>query len=182
MKILRLILLVFLTIIILGLIVAAFLPSDYHIERQTTIQAPVDSVYSAVFDLNQWIYWNPWTTMDTTAQYDFTGQGEGAYWEWDGEMLGQGRITIVEYDANRMIRNELVFEEPQHMVADDIWYFKVTPAGTQVTWAQEGELNYPIGRFLGLFLDDMIGPDFEKGLHNLKNYVEENAYKDNASG
>jgi hypothetical protein len=42
-----------------------------------------------------------------------------------------------------------------------------------VTLSDEGDLgNNPLSRWFGLFLDRMIGPDFEAGLVNLKRVSE----------
>ena len=52
------------------------------------------------------------------------------------------------------------------------WQFEPTEEGTRATWANEGEVGYPLGRYFGLFLDGMMGPDFERGLKNLKRVCE----------
>ncbi len=45
--------------------------------------------------------------------------------------------------------------------------------GTKVFWVDAGDLGMnPMNRWFGLFLDGMIGPDFEKGLSNIKKIVE----------
>ena len=42
--------------------------------------------------------------------------------------------------------------------------------GTNVTWRMEADMGFnPIGRVMGLFMDGMQGPVFEKGLSNLQN-------------
>ena len=43
----------------------------------------------------------------------------------------------------------------------------------QVTWAIEGDLGYkPSLRYMGLMMDDIWGPELEKGLQNLKKLCE----------
>ena len=45
--------------------------------------------------------------------------------------------------------------------------------GTRVVWVDAGDLgNNPVNRWFGLFLEKIIGPDFERGLANLKRLVE----------
>lgn len=53
--------------------------------------------------------------------------------------------------------------------------FELTPQadGVKVVWSDAGDLGMnPLSRWFGLFLDRMIGPDFEKGLSNLKRNLE----------
>ena len=46
-------------------------------------------------------------------------------------------------------------------------------AGTRVTWTNEGDMGAnPVNRYFGLFMDRLVGPDFEGGLKNLKALVE----------
>jgi hypothetical protein len=46
-------------------------------------------------------------------------------------------------------------------------------AGTRVTWTNEGDMGTnPVNRYFGLFMDRLVGPDFEGGLKNLKTIVE----------
>jgi hypothetical protein len=45
--------------------------------------------------------------------------------------------------------------------------------GVKVTWLDAGDLGMnPLFRWFGLFIEHMIGPDFEKGLANLKRVAE----------
>ena len=45
--------------------------------------------------------------------------------------------------------------------------------GYRLTWSDEGDLGMnPMNRWVGLFLDKLIGKDFETGLVNLKKLVE----------
>jgi hypothetical protein len=48
------------------------------------------------------------------------------------------------------------------------------PGGaTRVTMAMEGDLGHsPVNRWFGVFMDRLVGPDFEAGLANLKRLGE----------
>lgn len=52
MKILKIALLIIVAIIVLFLIVAAFMPSKYIVERSIDINKPIDLVFEHVVDLN----------------------------------------------------------------------------------------------------------------------------------
>jgi carbon monoxide dehydrogenase subunit G len=45
--------------------------------------------------------------------------------------------------------------------------------GTRVTWTVEMDMgNNPVGRWMGLMMDGMVGKDFDAGLANLKAKAE----------
>ncbi len=53
--------------------------------------------------------------------------------------------------------------------------FLLQPDGdqTQVTWGFESELGMnPMSRWMGVMMDRWLGPDYERGLMNLKVLVE----------
>ena len=174
MKLLKKISIGVLTVVVLFLIVAVFLPSSYHVERSVVIQESVDKVYPQVGNLNHWSAWNPWTEADPTVKNTIQGSGHeiGSVWAWRGEKIGVGSLTIQELEPNKFKQSRIAFEEPQMFESDDIWKFEPTNEGTRVTWINEGELSYPVDRVFGLFIDDMLGRDFERGLANLKHVTE----------
>jgi hypothetical protein len=46
-------------------------------------------------------------------------------------------------------------------------------SGVRITWRNEGDMGgSPVNRWFGLFMDRLVGPDFEDGLRNLKALVE----------
>jgi carbon monoxide dehydrogenase subunit G len=51
--------------------------------------------------------------------------------------------------------------------------FILVPDGsaTKVTWTLDSKLS-GMGKIFGPLMDGMVGPDYEKGLKNLKKYVE----------
>jgi hypothetical protein len=174
MKFLKIAGFVLVGLIALFLLVAAVMPSDYRVERSIVIHAPVQDVFAKVVDFRQWPSWSPWLDMDRDAQVSMSGApGEiGAVWRWDGDTVGVGNLTLVEFTTNTSIHSHLVFLEPFQMESEDLWQFESNGGETVVTWANEGELTYPFMRFLGPFLDGMMGKDYEKGLHRLKVMVE----------
>lgn len=157
------------------LIIAALLPSNYRVERSTTINAPVGKVFEQVADLNNYIKWNPWSELDADAKNTVTerGRGTGSIWSWEGEIVGKGNLSIVKLEEGKSIETKVTFLEPMESTSSGFWKFENSDHGTNVSWAFEGGLSYPIERYIGFFMDDMLGEDFEKGLANLKNRCEE---------
>ncbi|GJQ64747.1 MAG: hypothetical protein SCALA702_38000 [Melioribacteraceae bacterium] len=177
MEILKKVLIGVAVIVALFFVVAAFLSSEYRVERSVVVNTSPDVVYPFVAELEQWRDWSPWAEMEPTAKYTFTGvPGEaGSKWSWKGEIVGEGSLQHDELVKNKSIKSSLKFVSPQPMTSVEEWSFEPTDGGTKVVWIDEGELGYPMGRYFGLFLDDMLGTDFEKGLAKLKSLAEAKA-------
>lgn len=175
MKIAKNILIVLGTIILFLVLISFFLPASYHIERSIEIEQEADVVYNQVIDFNKYLTWNPWTEKDPDSKNMITGEtgSPGTKWKWDGKITGKGSLTLVDFKKNDFIRNKLVFEYPNQMESEDLWLFEYHNGRTLVRWVNTGDLNFPIGRWFGLFLDNMLGDDFEKGLSNLKAKCED---------
>lgn len=175
MKVIRGISLLLAGIIIVALVAAAFMPETLRVERSIVINKPVEEVFNHVADLRNWQAWNPWTEMDPEAAYEITtpSRGVGAQWSWDGEKIGKGRLVQKEIEENKMVQYSLVFEEPMQSTGTDLWQFESTEDNTtQVTWIDEMEMEYPVGRLSSIFIKPSLEEQFDKGLQNLKRLVE----------
>ncbi|VAW48238.1 hypothetical protein MNBD_GAMMA03-1247, partial [hydrothermal vent metagenome] len=112
---------------------------------------------------------------DTNAVYTVDGAnwGVGSRISWIGnDKVGVGSNEIIESENNSYIKTKLFFGKSEHPA-----YATITldpkDNGTKVSWVFENDFGYNIFyRYFGLVLEDMIAPDYEKGLQNLKRYVE----------
>ena len=174
MKALKIILIIIVVILALFLLLAAFLPSEYRVERSTVIDKPVDVVYGFVVDFGNRAKWDPWMEMEPEAEsvFDVKEGFIGSSWYWEGEKLGTGRLTVEDVVDNESIRSKLEFLSPQQMESDVYWDFQATEGETEVSWATGGTLRYPLERYFGLMMDKMMGSDLERGLSNLKREIE----------
>ncbi|MEL7367730.1 MAG: SRPBCC family protein [Myxococcota bacterium] len=157
-------------------VVGLLLPKDYRVERTTIINAVPNTVYSHVIDLKKNEAWNPWKRADPTMKitYADTSSGAGAWYSWTSKDSGDGKLTIMKAESGQRIENALDFGDMG--TATGFWTFEPEGQQTKVTWgfygSSEGDL---IMAYFGLFMDMMAGPDFEKGLQNLKEVVEGNS-------
>ena len=175
MKILKWVSIILLIIIALFLIIPLFLPTNFHIERSTVIEKPIDIVFQTAIDINQRAKWDPWIEMDPEAEINVQIEPGviGSGYSWKSEIIGEGKITINEFVPNQLIKSKIVFISPQSMESDVIWNFVESDEGTKITWAFEGTLSYPVEKWFGLFMDKSLGSQFEKGLSNFKSLVED---------
>ena len=161
-------------LIALFLIVGLILPSKYAASRSITINAAPSTVFPLVNSLKEQQKWSPWRETDPAMRINWTDTttGEGAKYSWNGPVAGQGSMEIVKSVENRSIRTALDFAEQGQAMAE--WTFEpVSESSVKVTWAFSGDSGWNLmGRYFGLFMDSFIGPDFERGLANLKKLAE----------
>jgi len=158
------------------LILASRQPDEFRVERTITINAPADKIATHVDDFHQWSAWSPWEHLDPAMQRTFSGTptGKGSIYEWSGNSdVGQGRMEILESSPAK-VAIKLDFYKP--MEANNVAEFALQPKGdaTDVTWAMYGPMPF-ISKVMCLFfdMDKMVGPDFEKGLAELKKVSEQ---------
>lgn len=154
--------------------VALVLPSTYRVERSITINKPVAMVYEQVADLNNFHAWNAWSPQEPTAKFTIEGtqKNAGASFSWEGKIIGVGRFVISNVEENSQIDFALSFKEPFESSSKEKFIFVPEGNTTKVMWEDIGEATYPVGRYMGLMMDKMLGKDFEQGLKNLKERVE----------
>jgi hypothetical protein len=154
--------------------VSFFLPSKIVIQREIQINKNVDEVFPLVSDLKMWVTWMPWIEMDPNMDlmWGSVTKGLGASYSWESEEVGSGNMEIINITENKSILTELDFGEQG--TCEGFWYFDDNQQGVNVQWGMQMDLGYnPFFRWLGLFMDGMAGPDFEKGLNNLKEMTEQ---------
>ena len=158
------------------LILAAFKPSDFRVQRTATIQAPAEKIFPLINDYRNWPQWSPWEKLDPNMKRTFSGpqSGTGSVYEWDGNsQAGKGRMEITESVPSSRVAIKLDFIKP--MEANDAVQFNLQPFGnsTTVTWTMSGPMSYP-AKVMTVFMnmDKMIGKDFEAGLANMKAAAE----------
>jgi hypothetical protein len=162
--------------VIVVLILAMQQPDEFRIQRTATINAPAEKIVPHIEDFHQWSAWSPWEHLDPAMQRTFSGAptGKGSIYEWSGNSdVGQGRMEILDAAPDK-VSIKLHFHKP--MEASNVAEFALQPKGdaTDVTWAMYGPMPF-ISKVMCVFfdMDKMIGPDFEKGLAQLKTVSEQ---------
>jgi effector-binding domain-containing protein len=176
-------LLILVLVLLIG--VAFLLPASVHVERSIVIERPASEVFAVVNSFKLFNAWSPWAEKDPNAKYTFEGprSGVGAKISWVGnEQVGSGNQTITESDsqqADKRVGNAIDFDEMGKVSAD--FFLSPVAKGSQVRWTMD--MNLPmsfdqkfvsnlIGRYMGLFMDKLVGPDYERGLAKLKILLE----------
>jgi carbon monoxide dehydrogenase subunit G len=152
------------------------LPDKAHVARSTVINAPPEKIFAVVSDLKRTKDWSPWFAMDpqmaVTYEGDTPAVGQKMSWSSQKPDVGTGSQQTIGLTENKQVVAALDFGEMGQATAT----VDLVPeaAGTRVDWALDVPLGNIIERWFGLIMDRMVGPDFEKGLANLKAHVEAN--------
>ncbi|HSU13039.1 SRPBCC family protein [Longimicrobium sp.] len=155
---------------------AATRPDTFRVERSATISAPAARIFPHLDDFHRWSAWSPWEKIDPALKRTWSGaeHGPGAVYGWEGNSkVGQGRMEIVESDAPSRLRIQLDFLKPFEAHHTAVFTMVPESGGTRVTWAMHGNHTFAT-KVMCLFMpmDRMVGPDFERGLANLKSVAE----------
>ena len=175
MEILKTIIYILVIAILALLAYAATRPNTFRLQRSTVIKAPPEKVFGMIQDFKQWTGWSPWEKIDAELKRTYSGTpaGVGTIYEWLGKKTGQGRMEITEADPGRKVSLKLDFIKP--FKANNITDFELSPqdGGTRVNWAMHGPLGL-MQRVMHIFfnMERMVGPDFERGLANMKALAE----------
>jgi len=170
--------LVVLVLVAVILIIPAFRPDTFRVQRAATMKAPPEKIAANLSDFHAWTAWSPWERMDPAMKRTYAGapKGQGATYTWESSKVGQGGMTMTDVTASR-VALDLDFVKP--FEAHNKVEFNLAPrkeaagSSTEVIWSMTGPVPY-FFRLLHLFMDmdSMVGKDFEAGLANLKAVVE----------
>ena len=177
MKLLRNLFIIIAVIAIILVVVGFFLPQTAHVERSIVINASPDTVFQEVNTFEEYNDWSPWFKRDPEAVYEYSGpnSGIGAKMSWKSEVpqVGNGSQEIIESTYAKHVKTELIFGEDPKPSYASFELEELGPKSTKLTWSFDADFgNNIIGRYFGIFMDKMLGPDYESGLESLKNKIE----------
>lgn len=161
-----------LVVVAIGVIGGLLLPDTTRVERSVVIDRPPSEVYAVLNGFGRFNEWSPWLDYDQTAVYTIEGpaSGVGSRMSWIGEK-GRGAQQIVDTVQDAEVVVALDFGEQG--VAEARYILEPHDAGTRVTWRFDSDADGQlIGRWFGLMFESLIGPDYERGLRQLKQLLE----------
>lgn len=175
MKILKILLIVVVALAVLVFGGGMLISPKYRVQRSTLINAPADKPYALVADPQGWKRWSVWNQRDPAMKIEYFGaaSGAGAGWSWKSATEGDGKMTMTAVEPNQRVVFELYFPDFDSTSVGTI-QFAPEGAGTRVTWTMDGDMGQnPIGHWMGLMMDGMVGKDFDAGLAQLKALAEQ---------
>jgi effector-binding domain-containing protein len=155
-------------------VIGLMLPRHVVVKRSVTINRPASLVYATVNSFVLFPKWSPWQDLDPNMSQTTEGprDGVGAKLVWKGnDKVGSGTQLITASTPDQSVASDLDFGDMG--VAKSL--VTLTPDGTmtRATWTVDVDMGgNPIGHYVGLTMDGMLGKDFASGLGKLKNLVE----------
>ncbi len=140
-----------------------------HISRSKEIEAPVHEVYSKLNDFNHWVKWSPWLIMEPEA--NVTVSDDAKYYEWNGEKVGEGNMSVTGEQENNWIEYDLNFLKPWKSEAKVKFELSESGEHTEVTWSMDSKLPFFMF-WMKKMMEGFVGMDYERGLTMLKDYIE----------
>jgi len=173
---LKKILLVLVALVLVFVVVVALQPSEFHVERSVTVDAPASKVFGEVNDFHKWEAWSPWAKLDPNAKVNFEGPeaGEGTAMSWAGNSeVGAGKMTLVESRPDELVKIKVDFTEPFEGTSGAQFDFKSEGDKTNVTWSMNDDHNF-LEKAMCLIMNGkkMVGEQMEQGLTKLKQVSE----------
>jgi uncharacterized protein YndB with AHSA1/START domain len=179
-KILKYTLLGLLSLVVIILIAAAIMPSEYAVERHVVIQKSRNEVFAFARMLGNQDKYSVWEGRDPNIKKSYRGtDGQvGAVYRWESqnEEVGVGEQEITRIEENKRIESALRFEAPFESNDQAYMAFEDAPNGaTKVVWGFNGKMPYPFNLMLPFMgMEEMLGKDFQDGLDKMKAYTEAN--------
>lgn len=179
MKALKIIGLVLVSLLVLVLVTGLFVNGKYDVEREVTINKPKQEVFDYIKYLKNQDNFSVWAKIDPAMKKDFRGEdgtvGFVSAWDSEDPKAGKGEQKIIKINDGQRIDYELHFIEP--FESTDFAYLTteaVNDSVTTVKWGFDGKMKYPMNLML-LFMDmeEMLAPDLQNGLENLKTLLEQ---------
>jgi len=176
---------VLLALVITIILVGFFLPREVLVQRSITIDTSQETAFEVLNDLAYFNAWSPWFARRPDASYRLEGppQGPGAALVWtDGLGAGEGGDEPSGGEAGRLrissnrppervdLRMELGETESEQVL-------QIEPAetGVEVSWGMRMRFDTfdLTGRYIGLMLPSLVGGDLNRGLEQLKAFLEQ---------
>jgi hypothetical protein len=155
-------------------IAGLFLPGSVEVQRVVKLKLPQEELHPMLDDLERWREWTVWGDTDEPIilEYSDPSAGVGAWYSWQGDAIGAGRIEITASDPARGVWYDMTFSLEPYPMKGALRYLP-SDEGTELEWSLRGELNGPLERALGPILKWRIGVDFDNNLKALTELIEE---------
>jgi len=178
MKIVKYILFVVAVLVLTVLLVAAFVPSEFGVIRDVSIDRSKGEVFEYVKLLKNQDKFSTWSKIDPNMRKEFNGVdgtvGFISAWSSTHPDVGVGEQEIIRIDNGKRIDYQLRFIEPFESTSTAYMIFdSIDSSRTKLRWGFDGEMDYPMNLML-LFVDmeGELGGDLQEGLNNLKAILE----------
>lgn len=147
-------------------VAALALPRHMSIERTAVINAAPEAVIALAASNTGYQAFNPYRDLDPNLQVEMFGPASGVGSGFSFESKdGAGQQTVASVTSDQVVFDLDLgpLGQPTQAISA-----VAVDGGAEVTWSMDMDLGMnPVFRVMGLFMDGMIGPNFELGLANI---------------
>ncbi|WP_420861343.1 SRPBCC family protein [Algirhabdus cladophorae] len=147
-------------------VAALALPRQVNIERTAVIDAAPEAVIKLAASNTGYQSFNPYKDLDPNLSVEMFGpiSGVGSGFSFESkDGAGQQTVASVTTDQVTFDLDLGPLGQPTQAISA-----VAVDGATKVTWTMDMDLGMnPVFRVMGLFMDGMIGPNFELGLANI---------------
>jgi len=149
-------------------LISLLMPSRVMTVRTIVINAPVDSIYHQVADVNQWKYWQPFF-KENQSQIKISNPAYSAEWEQNGSSMSLKVISDSAYSFHWSIGRSGSPDVDYRLTLSPV----SGSAAIQAEWSAITNLGWlPWNKFSGIFMDQVTGPGYLQALEALKTLCE----------
>ncbi|MCB9224176.1 MAG: SRPBCC family protein [Crocinitomicaceae bacterium] len=141
-----------------------------QIDRSILIDKKPEEVYSLLSDFHHWKPWSPWLILEPEVAVHV--REDGKFYEWSGDLVGSGEMTIIDQKENSSIDYDLTFLKPWKSKSKVGFIIAPDDNGSKVTWTMESKLPWFMF-WMKKMMSAFIGMDYKRGLLLLKDFAED---------
>lgn len=140
-----------------------------NIERSVLINKKPEEIFPLINNFENWPTWSPWLITEDGVKV--TVREDKKYYEWQGDITGEGNMTITSEVENEKVDCDLMFLKPWKSKAKTGFILKQEAEGTKVSWWMESSLPWFMF-WMKKMMISMIEMDYDRGLNMLKELAE----------
>ena len=152
----------------LYILTGEFLPRDFKIVREITIDAPPEEVAPYINTLKKRKAWSPFQTPETENKFEGPASGKGAKMIFDG-----GTIEITKSNSPQEVVYDTHFDDGYPTSTSQFLFKEMGDGKTHVVWNFTGKVpKNPFRRYDIFTIEEETGAKHLKGLEKLKEVAE----------
>jgi predicted transcriptional regulator YdeE len=141
-----------------------------NINRSILISKKAEEIYPLINNFDNWGIWSPWLILEKDVKV--TVSDDKKYYEWQGDLTGEGNMKITHEKANELVNCDLMFLKPWKSKAKIGFTLKAEGDATRVSWWMESSLPFFMF-FMKKMMEAFISMDYDRGLNMLKDLAED---------
>jgi hypothetical protein len=156
-------------------VIGLALPPTFKVTRTLRISNSAAGIYPYLNTIERWPEWTILNkSKDATLLYSFSGpeRGIGGVVTFDGEKLGNGKITITDSERDHSLNFEVKLNEEQ-VIIHGVILLDPRSSGTDVSITLEGDVGFHlVNRYVILMTNQVYGTVLDETLQNLRRISE----------